>query len=69
VTIRASGQVIAESVLPIFVPGTTTTLPVETTAYGETFLKDHSGFPVTVTVLARNLVATQAAATTTGNVQ
>jgi len=66
VTIRANGQVIADGVVPIFTPGAVATRPVETTAYGEAYLRDRADFPVTVTVVARNLVATQTTGMATG---
>jgi uncharacterized delta-60 repeat protein len=65
-TVHAYGHLIADSVLAIFVPGRSSTLPVETTAYGNAYLKRHAHFRVTVTVRARNLLALQTTATTTG---
>jgi uncharacterized delta-60 repeat protein len=65
VVIKASGRVVAHSVVPVF--GTApTTLPVELTSFGSRWLKGHPRSRLTLAVKARDLLTTTTTSTASG---
>jgi uncharacterized delta-60 repeat protein len=62
VAVKAYGRVVAQSVLPIFAAGRTT-LPVELTSFGASWLRAHPQSKVTASLTARDLLAGDATAT------
>jgi uncharacterized delta-60 repeat protein len=65
VAIKASGRVVAQSVLPVFGPNPRT-LPVELTSFGDTWLKGHPRARLTVSLKARDLLTNVATASAAG---
>lgn len=68
VTIKAHGRVIAQNVLPAFGHGEMS-IPVELTAYGNTYLRNHRGVKVTATATGRDLLTNTATATASGTLR
>jgi uncharacterized delta-60 repeat protein len=68
VVIKAHGRVVAQNVLPAFGHGETT-VPVELTAYGNTYLRSHRGVKVTATATGRDLLTNTATATASGTLR
>ena len=63
--IKVRGRIVAQSVLPVFVPGVTL-VPVELTSYGNQLLRSHRGVKLSATVTARDLLTNTATATAPG---
>jgi uncharacterized delta-60 repeat protein len=63
VVIRASGGVVAQSLLPVFTAGRSI-LPIELTSFGAQLLKRHPRSRLTVSLTARDLLANTAVADT-----
>lgn len=65
VLVRAGGQAVARSVVPVFKAGPAT-LPVELTSYGDAFLRGRHRVSLRVSATARDLLANTATATAGG---
>ncbi|HWH10142.1 MAG TPA: delta-60 repeat domain-containing protein [Solirubrobacteraceae bacterium] len=65
IVIKASGRVVAQSVLPVFVAGAST-LPVELTSFGNTWLGRHPRSRLTASLKARDVLTNTATATASG---
>jgi uncharacterized delta-60 repeat protein len=68
VVIKASGRVVAQSVLPVFAAGPAT-LPVELTSFGAQWLKGHPRSRLTASLKARDLLTNVATATAAGSLR